>query len=491
VTTTEFEPVIGLEIHAELQTRTKMFCGCRVVDPLSNDPNVAICPVCVGLPGALPVINQRALEMAVRVGLALNCKIHEVTWFARKNYFYPDLPKGYQISQFDNPIAYQGWIEVPGEGDRAQRIRIRRAHLEEDTAKLFHVDATYRDAEHTRVDFNRSGVPLLEIVTEPDMRSSETALAYATRIRSILRYLGVNSGDMEKGVLRFEANVSIRPRGSQELNTRTEIKNLNSFRTLVDAIDFEVRRQTEIVRSGGRVAQQTLGWNEARSETYSQRSKEEAHDYRYFPEPDLPPFHVEPDWVEDVRREMPELPDAKYQRFQTQFQLSPYDAQVLSAERAVAEYFEEAVAAFRGSPKIISNWITGELFRLLKENDTPIEQVKVPAPLLAALVQQVEDRKINANSGKEVLAEMFQTGQDPFSIIQERGLAAISDTSELSRIVNEVLDKNPTQVSQYLGGKEAVFQWLVGQVMRATKGKASPDVARQLLTDALAARKQG
>jgi aspartyl-tRNA(Asn)/glutamyl-tRNA(Gln) amidotransferase subunit B len=484
----EFEPVIGLEIHAELQTRTKMFCGCPVVDPLGHDPNIAICPVCLGLPGALPVINQRALEMGVRVGLALHCKIHEVTWFARKNYFYPDLPKGYQISQYDNPIAHDGWLEVP-DGESTLRVGIRRAHLEEDTAKSFHVDGTRTNPEHTLIDFNRSGIPLLEIVSEPDMHSSEVALAYATKVRSILRYLGVNSGDMEKGVLRFEANVSVRPRGSQELFTRTEIKNLNSFRSLVDSIEYEIHRQTALVRSGGQVKQQTLGWNEARGETYDQRGKEEAHDYRYFPEPDLPPFKVDPAWVAEVGKDMPELPDAKYARFQSQHNLSAYDAQVLSAEKPVADYFEAALSAFRGSPKTLANWITGEFFRLLKESGTSIEQVRVPAGQLAALVQMVEDGKINASSGKEVLAEMFQSGKEAAAIVQARGFARIADEGALAKIVADVLEKNPTQVSQYLGGKEAVFQWLLGQVMRATKGQASPDVARKLLTDALAARK--
>jgi aspartyl-tRNA(Asn)/glutamyl-tRNA(Gln) amidotransferase subunit B len=484
-----YEPVIGLEIHAELQTLSKMFCGCPVVDPLQSEPNTAVCPVCVGLPGALPVINRHAVDDAILVGLALECKINRLNFFDRKNYFYPDLPKGYQISQNDHPVARGGRLNITPAGGQAEQIGIRRVHIEEDTAKLFHVTPVGND--YCLVDFNRSGVPLLEIVSEPDLHSIEAMIAYATKIRSILRCLGVNSGDMEKGVLRFEANVSIRPVGSQELGTRTEIKNLNSFRTMARAVSFEIDRQARTLRGGGTIVQETLGWDEARGSVISQRSKESAHDYRYFPEPDLPPFEVDEAWVEEMRRQMPELPDARCGRFVDHYGLAAYDAQLVTADPATADFFEAAVAAYQGPPKAVSNWITGELFRLMKESGTgaSFEEINVRPDQLADLLQMVDARSITQSSAKEVLAEIFATGKEPKAVVAEKGLTTIADTVSIAQVVERVLDGNPEQVAQFLGGKQTTFEWLLGQVMKQTRGKADPQAARQLLDQALRSRR--
>jgi aspartyl-tRNA(Asn)/glutamyl-tRNA(Gln) amidotransferase subunit B len=488
----EFEPVIGLEVHAELQTRSKMFCGCAVVDSITAEPNTYVCPVCAGFPGVLPAINERAVEFAIRVGLALHCRIAEANVFARKNYFYPDLPKGYQISQYELPLAVDGWLTIDTEaGD--QRIGVRRVHLEEDTGKLFHADG------HSLVDFNRSGVPLLEIVSEPDLQSVDAVKAYATRLRSILRYLGVNSGDMEKGVIRFEANVSVRPAGSDELRTRTEIKNLNSFRALVRGVEHEIERQTRLYAAGGQVVQETLGWDEARGVTVSQRSKEQAHDYRYFPEPDLPPLEISREWVEQVRASLPELPDEKRDRFVRDLGLSRYDAGVLVAEQTVAGYFEQAVAAARVTadgrpptassavtPKAIANWITGDLFGLMNQAGSEIDALKIAPAQLAGLIRMVAQGEINSTTGKAVLAEMFATGQPAEAIVQAKGLAQVSDEAAIAEAVRRVIAENPGQIEQYLGGKETVAKWLMGQVMRAQGGKANPQIVRRLLGEALA-----
>jgi aspartyl-tRNA(Asn)/glutamyl-tRNA(Gln) amidotransferase subunit B len=478
-----YEPVIGLEIHAELQTNSKMFCGCPVVDPLQSEPNTAVCPVCVGLPGALPVINRQAVNAAIFVGLALNCKINQLNFFDRKNYFYPDLPKGYQISQSDYPVARGGWLNITLADDQTDQIGIRRVHIEEDTAKLFHV-APGTD-EHSLVDFNRSGVPLLEIVSEPDLHSVEAMIAYATRIRALLRCLVVNSGDMEKGVLRFEANVSVRPIGSKALGTRTEIKNLNSFRTMARAVALEIERQGRTLEAGNTVVQETLGWDEARGSVVSQRSKESAHDYRYFPEPDLPPFEVDQAWVEELRKQMPELPDAKCGRFMEQYGLTAYDAQLVTADSATADYFEATVAAYQGPPKTVSNWLTGELFRLMKELGTSIEGIKVRPDQLAGLLRIVDSRSVTQSSAKEVLAEMFASGKEPKAIIAEKGLSTIVDSASIEQVVSRVLAENPQQVAQFLSGKQTTFEWLLGQVMKQTRGKADPQTARQLLDQAL------
>ena len=478
MTTQEFEPVIGLEIHAELQTKSKMFCGCSAAYSEAPAANTLICPVCTALPGAMPVVNQKAVEQAILVGLALNCTINPMNQFARKNYFYPDLPKGYQISQYDLPVASNGWLDILAE-TAPQRVRVRRAHLEEDTAKLFHQD------RYTLVDYNRAGVPLLEIVSEPDMHAVEAALDYATRIRAILRYLGVNSGDMEKGVLRFEANVSVRPTGSSELRTRTEIKNLNSFRALTRASAFEIQRQAQVYQSGGEVVQETLGWDDIKEMTISQRSKEEAHDYRYFPEPDLPPLEISRAWVEQIRTELPELPEVRGQRFITQFGLTVNEARLLTSDKALADYYEKTVSLSKSPAKTVSNWITGEFLRYVNDLGLDLEHLPFPSEYLAQLVDLVTAKAINENTAKEVLAGMFKTGQSPERIVKANNLGQISDQGALELVVAQVLNDNPKEVAAYLAGKQTVFQWMMGQVARLTHGKADPQVARKLLLLAL------
>ena len=480
---TEYESVIGLEMHAELMTESKMFSKAKVVDSVEAAPNTAVSPLCLGMPGTLPVINQKAVEYALRVALALNCEINHHNIFARKNYFYPDLPKGYQISQYEQPLGVNGWLDVELESGETKRIGIRRVHMEEDTGKL-----THQDDGTSLVDYNRAGVPLLEIVTEPDIRSGEEARAYAMKVRQILRYLGVNSGDMEKGVLRVEPNISIRPVGSTTFGTRTELKNLNSFRVLADGTAFEIARQTAVLQSGGTVIQETRGWHEGRRETFSQRTKEEAEDYRYFPEPDLPPLHLDDTWVEEVRASLPELPDAKVARYRTTYGLSEYDARVLSEERAVAEWFDTAVTA-GGTPKSLANWMINELFRLMNEAKLSIDAIQVTPAALVELIGLVEKQTINNNTAKEVLAEMFATGSAPAQIVESKGLAQISDDVAITAVITQILNNHPDQISRYLAGEEKLRGWFVGQVMRQTQGKANPALVNQLLDAALTAKK--
>ncbi len=479
-----YEPVIGLEIHAELQTNSKMFCSCSADYSNAPEPNTFICPVCTGLPGAMPVLNKKAIEQATLVGLALNCSINEFNTFARKNYFYPDLPKGYQISQYDLPIASKGYLDILDDTESPMRVIVRRVHLEEDTAKLSH------EKNYALVDFNRAGVPLLEIVSEPDMRSVEAALSYTTKIRAILRYLSVNSGDMEKGVLRFEANVSVRPRGSSELRTRTEIKNLNSFRALTRASAYEIERQIKVYENGGEVVQETLGWDEARGVTVSQRGKEDAHDYRYFPEPDLPTLQLDRTWIDSVKKQLPELPDAKTARFISDFKLNPSEAQLLTSEQTLANYFESIVAKSKSSAKAIHSWIAGEFMRYMNDSGLALEEINLPAEKFAQLIDMVTDKTISGNSGKVVLNEMLKNGGDPAQIIKEKNLAQVSDTGFIQEAIEKVLSDNPKEVEQFLAGKETIIQWLMGQVARATKGKADPNVAKELLVKALEARRK-
>ncbi len=471
----EYEPVIGLEVHAQLLTKSKMFCGCAN-DYAPAEPNTRVCPVCLGMPGVLPVINAKAVEYTVMTGLALNCQVPEFTKWDRKNYSYPDLPKGYQISQYDLPLARDGWLEIETESG-PRRVGIRRVHLEEDTAKLFHVDG------HSLIDFNRAGVPLMEIVSEPDMRSVEEVRLYALKLRQILRYLGVNSGDMEKGAIRFEANISLRPKGAKEYGTRTEIKNLNSFRALLRSLEAEIERQRQILESGGVVVQETMGWDEERGVTVPQRGKEYAHDYRYFPEPDLPPLALSREWVEKLRARLPELPDARRDRFVSQYGLSRYDAGVLTAERAVADYYEGCIAAADGTiePKTIANWVSGELFRLLKAQDQEIEQVQVKPAQLISLLNLVQQGRISGSVGKKVLEEAFTTGADPQVIVAQKGLSQISDEVRLAEMVDQVIAENPQAVQDYLGGKKEALGFLVGQVMRITRGQANPQLVNRLL----------
>ena len=477
-----YEPVIGLEIHAELLTQSKMFCGCRVVDSVTAAPNMAVCPVCLGMPGMLPVINRRAIDFALRVALALGCEIQPYNIFARKNYFYPDLPKGYQISQYELPIGRHGVLDVTLPGGQTKRIGIRRVHIEEDTGKLTHRDGG------SLVDYNRSGVPLLEIVSEPDIRSGEEARAYAMRIRQILRYLDVNSGDMEKGVLRIEPNISLRLRGSAAFGTRIELKNLNSFRALADGTDFELVRQAAVLDGGGRIIQETRGWHDTRRETFSQRVKEEAEDYRYFAEPDLPPLLIDPAWIAAARAALPELPQAKEARYTGTLGLSPYEAAALAEDRAVAEWFD-AVAAAGGRPKTAANWTLNDLFRLMNERGRSIADVPVPPTAFVDLLGRVERGEVNAASAREVLAEMVDGGGDPATIIAARGLAQVSDESALAAIIEQIIADNPGPVANYLNGKESLLAWFVGQAMRATRGQGNPALINQLLREQLEAHR--
>jgi aspartyl-tRNA(Asn)/glutamyl-tRNA(Gln) amidotransferase subunit B len=474
----DYQPIIGIEVHVQLLTRSKMFCGCSA-DYAGTPPNTHTCPVCTGMPGVLPVINKRAVEQVIMTGLSLHCEIAEMAVFARKNYNYPDLPKNYQISMYEWPLCIDGWLDVDADSAR-RRIRIRRVHLEEDTAKLTHVNA------HSLIDFNRSGVPLMEIVSEPDIRTPEEARQYLISLRTILRYLGVSTGDMEKGAMRCEANISLRPVDSTVLGTKVEVKNLNSFRSVKLALGYEIQRQRRILDAGGRIEQVTMGWDESAGRTVVQRSKEYADDYRYFPEPDLPPLVISRGRVEEIRAQLPELPEAKAQRFQDQYTLSEYDARLLAADRAVADYFEATVVAGTDA-KEAANWITSELFGLMREANLSIEEVKMRPQGLVELVGLLQEGTINRPTAKEVLAVMFQTGRAAAQVVEERGLARIGDEDQLSHIVAGVLEQNPRPVQQYLDGKETVLRFLVGQVMRATRGKADPQLAAQLLKEQLTA----
>ena len=476
----KYEPVIGLEIHAELKTQTKMFCGCNADHSSNSEPNTFICPVCTGLPGAMPVLNQKAVEQSILVGLALNCNINGINIFARKNYFYPDLPKGYQISQFDLPVASNGWLDILEENlDSKQKVRIRRVHLEEDTAKLAH------QGDFALIDFNRAGVPLLEIVSEPDMHSVEAIIAYANKIRSILRYLEVNSGDMEKGVLRLEANISVRPVGSQELNIRTEIKNLNSFRSMAQAAYYEISRQMDLYDRGQTVDQETLGWNELEGKTYSQRGKEEAHDYRYYTEPDIPPVHIERAWVQTISSQMPELPDARTKRFVQQFGLSLMEARSLTSEKAIADFFEKTVDQSSSPVKTIYNWLLGDFTRQINERKIDYQEIPVTPENFAQLLDLFTSKVINDFSAKEILVEIFDTNKNVHDIVSEKGLLQISDENVLAGIIEKILKENPEPLKQYQSGKEILFQWFMGQVSRETKGKSNPQVVQRLLAKKL------
>ena len=483
----EFDPVIGLEVHAELQTQSKMFCSCAVVDNTLAAPNSAACPVCAGMPGALPVVNQTAVEYAIKVALALQCEVQQTSIFARKNYFYPDLPKGYQISQYESPLAVNGRLTIRT-ADGEQVVRVRRVHLEEDTGKLTHVDGDGKS--YSLVDLNRAGVPLLEVVSEPDLHSAAAARLYGEALRAILRYLGVNSGDMEKGVIRFEANVSVRPKATSRadaapLGTRTEVKNLNSFRAMERAILYEIDRQTGILAAGGVIEQETLGWSEARGQTYSQRSKEDAHDYRYFPEPDLPPLVVEQDWVKRVADGLPELPNAKVQRFMQQYGLNSYNAWRLTEEQALAAYFERAasVAPAQG----VANMILGDLLALVNQSAVEggtaeaFKKPRIAPEALAELVGIVSEGQINLSSAKEVLGEMFSSGRSAASIVEARGLKQVSDESDIAGWVTETLNEHPREAASYKAGKTAVSNFLFGQVMKKASGKANPQVVRSEL----------
>jgi aspartyl-tRNA(Asn)/glutamyl-tRNA(Gln) amidotransferase subunit B len=471
----QYEPVIGLEIHAQLRTRTKIFCGCSTA--FGAPPNTQVCPVCLGLPGALPVLNRQAVDYAVKAALALGCDVQPESIFARKNYFYPDLPKGYQISQYERPLARGGGLEIAAGGGR--RIGLTRIHMEEDAGKSLHEGFPDSD-RRTYIDFNRSGVPLIEIVTEPDLRSAAEAAEFFAKLRDILVWLGVNDGNMDEGSLRCDANVSVRPAGQQAFGTKTEVKNINSFRYVQKALEYEIARHIDLLENGGRVVQETRLWDSGSGRTYSMRTKEEAHDYRYFPEPDVPPVVVDAARVDAVRAGMPELPEARRRRFVAAYDLPAYDVGVLTQSPALADYFEQA-AADAGNPKAVSNWVMGELLRTLNERGTPVEAVPLAPRALAGLVRLVEQGTISSSIAKEVFAKIYDSGRSAEEVVAAEGLAQIGDESALVGIVREVIAANAEAVAQYRAGKQATFGFLVGQVMKRSAGKANPKLANQLL----------
>lgn len=479
-----YEAVIGIEVHTQLSTRSKVFCRCRA-DVFGAAPNTLVCPVCLGLPGSLPVINQRAVEHTVALGLALNCQVPAVSRFYRKNYHYPDLVKGYQITMYDVPLCEAGWIDLEADG-AVSRIGITRVHLEEETGKSMHVEG------QTLVDFNRSGLPLAEIVTEPGFRSLEEVRVYMLQLQQLLRYLGVSSGDMEKGALRIEPNVSLRPAGSSEMGTKVELKNLNSFRAVLRGLEYEIARQQELLQRGESVFQETRGWDEARQVTFAQRSKEYASDYRYFPEPDLPPLRLDPAWVEAIRAGLPELPWVRRARFGEQYALRPYDAGLLTDDWHVADFYEAAVAEITReglgetvSPQTIAHWVTGEVFRLLKESSVGITETLLKPGLLLEAIALVEEGTVTSVVGKELLERAFVEGSSPRESVQQRALARIASREALYPVVAQVIADNPDVVRDYLGGKETAIRFFIGQVMRATRGQADPHLAAALLREQL------
>ena len=472
----EYEPVIGLEVHAQLNTKTKIFCSCST--KFGAPPNTHICPVCTGQPGVLPVLNKKVVEYAIKMGLATNCTIARVSRFARKNYFYPDLPKGYQISQYELPLAEHGFVEILVDGEQ-RRIGLTRIHMEEDAGKLVH-PGSFTDTPYSLVDYNRSSVPLIEIVSEPDMRSPKEAGAYLRNLRAVLRYLEISDGNMEEGSFRCDANISVRPKGREKLGTRSELKNMNSFRNVEKALDYEIERQISILEDGGTVVQETRLWDTANGVTRTMRSKEEADDYRYFPDPDLLPLVVENDWIEEIRATMPELPGEKRDRLVAQYGIPPYDAEVITSEKTIADYFE-ACAAACNAPKPASNWIMGEVLRELKERQIEISQFSITAENLARMIQMIEKGTISGKIAKTVFADMAETGDSPEKIVQDKNLAQVSDQSAIESVVLEIIQANPDQVKKYRGGKAKLLGFFVGQVMQKTRGKANPQMVNQIL----------
>ncbi|OGO45925.1 MAG: glutaminyl-tRNA synthase (glutamine-hydrolyzing) subunit B [Chloroflexi bacterium RBG_16_64_32] len=503
-TAVQYETVIGLEVHAQLLTRSKMFCPCSS-SYADSTPNTYVCPVCLGMPGVLPVINKRAVEMTIMTGLALNCAMPQQAKFDRKNYPYPDLMKGYQISEYDEPLCGSGWLEIEVDGHR-KRIGVTRVHLEEDTAKLLHVKNPAGET-YSLVDVNRSGVPLMEVVGEPDIRSPEEARAYLMKLRQILRYLDVCAGNMEEGNFRCDANISIRPLGSTELMGKVEVKNMNSFRSVHRALGYEAERQREVLDSGGRIPQETRGWVDDQGITVSQRSKEYAHDYRYFPEPDLPPIVVDHEWLEEIRAQTPELPDAKRARLQTAYGLSDYDVTLLTESRGLAQFFEDTVKGWKRivsgpgvhkeisgaeNPKMVANWVLGEFSGLLNaigldlgDPDADRREMKLTAANFAELLNLLRRGEISAATAKQVLKETFQTGRRPKEIVEEAGLVQITASDEISSAVERVIGENAKAADDYRGGKEEALKFLVGQVMRETRGRANPGLVNELLREKL------
>ena len=470
----EFEPVIGLEVHSQLKTRTKIFCSCST--RFGADPNTHVCPVCLGMPGVLPMLNKTVVEYAMRMALATSCTITRQSRFARKNYFYPDLPKGYQISQYEFPIAENGHVIITLEDGTQKRIGITRIHMEEDAGKLIHDPQRGKSL----VDYNRTGTPLIEIVSEPDIRSPEEAGAYLRQLRSILRYLDISDGNMEEGSFRCDANVSIRPKGETEFGTRTELKNLNSFKYVEAAIAYEIKRQKAVIADGGKVVQETRLWDSAKNRSHSMRGKEEAHDYRYFPDPDLVPLEIDEAWIDTVRTTLPELPDARKERFVKDYDLPRYDAEVLTAARELADYFEDCARNVK-TPKLVSNWVMGTLLGLLNSEGKTIDQSPVSSAQLAELITLIETDVISGKIAKTVFDEMVASGKAPKVIVEEKGLVQVTDASAIESVVDQVISANPSEVEKFKAGNAKLMGFFVGQVMRETKGKANPQMVNQLL----------
>jgi aspartyl-tRNA(Asn)/glutamyl-tRNA(Gln) amidotransferase subunit B len=489
VTAMKYETIIGLEVHAQLNTKSKMFCSCSA-DYANTPPNTHVCPVCLGMPGVLPVINKRAVEYTMMTALVLNCSISEYTKFDRKNYPYPDLMKGYQISQFDAPIGKNGRLTIEIDGQKKE-VGITRVHLEEDVAKLIH-RVSFDGKAYSLMDVNRSGVPLMEVVGEPDLRSPEEARQYLMKLHTILQYIGVSLANMEEGSFRCDANISIRPEGSDKLLTKVEVKNMNSFRAVFRALEYEAQRQRKAMEEGVRLVQETRGWVEEEGKTVSQRSKEYAHDYRYFPEPDLPPLYVSRKWVEDVKAELPELPEACRDRFISKYELSVYDANLLTSSKGMADYFEACLKT--GKPeslplanraKMVSNWLLGEFNRLLNASNTEINQAKISPEQLCQLFDLINTGNLNGPAAKQVLEEMFNTGKSANEVVAQKGLSQISDSGELEKMAEKVIAENPQAAADYKAGKETAMKFLVGQLMRTTRGRANPQIATQLLKNKL------
>ncbi|HWP97108.1 MAG TPA: Asp-tRNA(Asn)/Glu-tRNA(Gln) amidotransferase subunit GatB [Syntrophomonadaceae bacterium] len=476
-----FEMVVGLEVHVELKTHSKIFCSCS--NSFGSEPNTNVCPVCSGFPGMLPVLNRQVVEFAIMTGLALNCEIAEFSKFDRKNYFYPDLPKAYQISQYDLPICGPGYLDIEVQEGKKKRVGITRAHMEEDAGKLVH-QGDITSTPFSLVDLNRSGVPLLEIVSEPDMRNPQEARAYLEKLRSILLFIGVSDCKMQEGSLRCDANVSVRPRGETRLGTRTEIKNMNSFRALEKAIEYEARRQIDSIEDGEEIIQETRTWDEEKQVTRSMRSKEDAHDYRYFPEPDLPPLRIDRSWVQEILVKLPELPDQAQNRLVSQYGLSSYDAAIMTLNPESLEFFDQCVAAYPNA-KSISNWMMGEFNRLLNQNNLEIQQSRLRPGHLVKMLQLMDQGTISGKMAKTIFEEMFLTGKDAEAVVEEKGLVQISNQDALLPLIEEILQGNPKVVDDYKNGKEKAFGFFVGQIMRATKGQANPTLVNSLLKDLL------
>lgn len=472
----EFDVVIGLETHVQMATNTKCFCSCKL--EFGGEPNTNVCPVCLALPGSLPVLNEKALEYAIKAALALNCEVHELSVFARKNYFYPDLPKGYQISQYDKPLATNGFIDIKEDG-KTKRVRIHRLHMEEDAGKTIH------EGNKSYVDLNRAGTPLMEIVTEPDIDSAVGARLYLEKLRNIMRYIGVSDADMEKGQLRCDVNISLKPKGSDKLGTKVEIKNLNSFRFVQRAIEYEIERQAKILRKGGDIIQETRLFDPSAGKTYTMRTKEEAHDYRYFPDPDLIPVRLTKEQIEKIKETIPELPDEKFERYVKDYKLTEYDADVLVADKDRALFFEKAVKSYNKNPKAIANWVINELLGRLNEEGIDISESPVKPEHIAELVSLIDEGTISTKIAKQVFDEVFKTQKSPNQIVEEKGLKQVSDEGEIRKIVEDIVAKHPAEVEKYKAGNQKLMGFFVGQVMKATKGKANPKIVNKILNEFL------